>query len=290
MAAFVLASAFYFPAWVTVLILLIVTAVAQLEFYRMLDASGIPSFRIIGVLAGLFLFLTTIADQVAPQIMPFEILALFILVFSVCIRMFPQKNNPMPFPTIACTIFGVLYVPFLIGFLAKIVFWDTTTFQSSLTPTGRLLALYLITVVKMTDTGALIVGKLFGRHKMVPRISPGKTWEGTMGGIVIGTLAGMLFIRLAGMRGPGGVWFLGTMPFSVPDMLALGLTLAVISVPGDLVESLLKRAAGVKDSGAFLPGIGGMLDVMDSLLLTAPIMYYYLMFVKTFGALYNPGG
>ena len=92
------------------------------------------------------------------------------------------------------------------------------------------------------------------------------------------------------MRGPGGVWFLGTMPFSVPDMLALGLTLAVISVPGDLVESLLKRAAGVKDSGAFLPGIGGMLDVMDSLLLTAPIMYYYLMFVKTFGALYNPGG
>jgi phosphatidate cytidylyltransferase len=288
MAAFVLISAFYFPAWVTLLILLAVTVVTQLEFYRLLDAAGIPSFRIVGVLAGLLLFMAAIADHVSPQLLSFEILALFTIVFVVCIRMFPQKNNPMPLQTIGCTIFGVLYVPFLVGFLARIIFYDTTTMNAPLTATGRLLALYLITVVKMTDTGALIVGKLIGRHKMVPRISPGKTWEGTLGGIVIGTLSGMLFIRLAATPGPGDAWFMGTIPFTFTDMLVLGLLLSIISVPGDLVESLLKRAAGVKDSGALLPGIGGLLDVMDSLLLTAPVMYYYLFIVKVFGALYNP--
>jgi phosphatidate cytidylyltransferase len=113
---------------------------------------------------------------------------------------------------------------------------------------------------------------LIGKHKMIPRISPGKTWEGFGGAIVVSTLASVLFAhffqdKLVGMN--------------VIHAVILGVILSVCAVVGDLIESLFKREAGVKDSGSFFPGIGGILDLLDSLLFNAPIMYLYLRHILT---------
>ncbi len=129
---------------------------------------------------------------------------------------------------------------------------------------------YLILMVihtKFSDMGAYLVGSLLGKHKMIPKVSPGKTWEGFAGALLFAGFFGWLFSRLASDH-------LGHLPLW--HLIGLGLVLGIGAVLGDLVESLLKREAGVKDSGAFLPGIGGALDLVDSLLFNAPLMYLYL--------------
>jgi phosphatidate cytidylyltransferase len=113
---------------------------------------------------------------------------------------------------------------------------------------------------------------MIGKHKMIPRISPNKTWEGFGGAIVISTLASVLFANLAGHRLAGMTWI---------HAVILGIVLSAAAVLGDLIESLFKREAGLKDSGQFFPGIGGILDLIDSLLFNAPLMYLYLRHVLT---------
>src|SRR5262249_12092103 len=116
------------------------------------------------------------------------------------------------------------------------------------------------------------VGSLIGKHKMILRISLGKTWEGFGGAIVVAMGASVLFVWLAGSRLAGMTW---------PHSLVLGVIFSVPAVVGDLIGSVFKREAGVKDSGRFFPGIGGILDLLDSLLFNAPLMYLYLRHVLT---------
>jgi phosphatidate cytidylyltransferase len=113
---------------------------------------------------------------------------------------------------------------------------------------------------------------LIGRHKMIPRISPGKTWEGFGGAVVVSTLASLVFVHYLGDRLSG---------MNALHATILGVVLGIAAVIGDLIESIFKREAGVKDSGRFFPGIGGILDLLDSLLFNAPIMYLYLRHVLT---------
>ena len=127
-------------------------------------------------------------------------------------------------------------------------------------------------ITKFSDSGAYAVGSLIGKHKMIPRISPGKTWEGFGGAIVVSTLASLIFVHFLGNKMAGMNW---------KHALILGALLAVCAVVGDLIESLFKREAGAKDSGKLFPGIGGILDLLDSLLFNAPIMYLYLRHVLT---------
>ena len=122
---------------------------------------------------------------------------------------------------------------------------------------------------KFTDIGAYLVGCAIGRHKLIPRISPGKSWEGVFGGVLVGTLVGTLYVwGLRDVFAPLGLTWLRALP--------LGLVLSVCAVVGDLTESLFKRAANVKDSGGVVPGMGGTLDVLDSILFTAPAVYLFL--------------
>ncbi len=134
---------------------------------------------------------------------------------------------------------------------------------------GHWWLLYFIVVSKMSDTGAYCVDSLIGKHKMIPRVSPGKTWEGFAGGIAFSILSSWAFFSFANSHFAGMtfVW-----------AIALGAVLGVGSVLGDLIESLMKREADVKDSGSFFPGIGGILDLLDSLLFNAPIMYLVLKY------------
>lgn len=117
--------------------------------------------------------------------------------------------------------------------------------------------------------GAYFVGTTIGKHKMIPTISPAKTWEGVIGGVVMATVVSSLLMFLYDYEMSG-------IAFSWVDGLVLGLGLALLGVIGDLVESMLKRSAGVKDSGSWLKGMGGILDVLDSLIFAMPLLYIYI--------------
>ena len=134
-------------------------------------------------------------------------------------------------------------------------------------------------VAKFSDIGALLVGKAIGRTKMAPSISPGKTVEGLIGGLAASSGLGALLPWLAINHFPNLVDF-GTWSFSTGQGAVWGLLIAVAAVIGDLIASVLKRLAGMKDSGGAIPGIGGLLDLTDSLLLAAPTGYFVLMILS----------
>ena len=278
---------FVLPSFVAVAALFLLAVVGLREFYSILRNAGIPAFRILGTLAGIVLLATTylslnlqfIAGEHPAEIWKeLPILALALIVFVVFVRQFPQKDNHQPLPTIACTLLGLVYVPFLMMFFFFLGFrWTPTAPLAPLSPTACRLLLYLIVVVKASDVGAYFVGSLIGRHKLFPRISPGKTWEGLAGGLASGILVSVLFahLSLAPDAHPGAINF-GRVILNSTHAWFLGAFLASIGVLGDLVESLLKRSAGMKDSGCLFPGMGGILDVLDSLLFAAPALYFYL--------------
>ena len=130
---------------------------------------------------------------------------------------------------------------------------------------------FFILATKCSDIGAYSLGSLIGRHKMIPSVSPGKTWEGFVGAILLSTAAAMVMAHYWGAARLGGM--------TLGHAAALGPVLAVGAVIGDLVESVFKRDSGVKDSGSFFPGIGGILDLLDSLLFNAPLMFLYLRLI-----------
>jgi len=134
---------------------------------------------------------------------------------------------------------------------------------------NRFLFIYLLAVTKFSDVGAYVIGSLIGRHKMIPRISPGKTWEGFAGAILTSLVFSVVLTWAMGNR---------VHAISFTDSIVLGLLLPLVSVLGDLAESAVKRDASIKDSGQSIPGIGGALDLIDSILFTAPVLYFYLQF------------
>jgi phosphatidate cytidylyltransferase len=263
-SAALLAAVFLLPPLGVLGVLLLVSLLALLEFYALLQARQIPHFKVLGTVSGLLLVGGTwwARHGGCPQAADVETLILAAAFLGVLVAQLFQREADRPWECMGGTLLGLLYVAFLFGFLVKILtVWGDAA--------GRSLLLYLIVVVKFTDIGAYTVGCAIGRHKLIPRISPAKTWEGVVGGVLIGVAAGFAYWRLRGGH-------FGDIAFSPADVLVSGVILAVAGVLGDLIESLFKRAAGVKDSGALFLGMGGILDVVDSLLLTAPILYLYL--------------
>jgi phosphatidate cytidylyltransferase len=171
-----------------------------------------------------------------------------------------MRNGPLSqaLTDSAVTVFGTLYIGVTLGHLLL-----TRALLD-----GAALSLFVVLVTWCSDIGAYYVGTLFGSHRLAPSISPNKTVEGLVGGWVLATVAAF------------GARVLGAHVFSNADCLILGTLLTGAGVVGDLAESALKRSAGVKDSGALLPGHGGMLDRLDSLLFTVPTFYYYVAWIK----------
>jgi len=165
---------------------------------------------------------------------------------------------------------GFVYVVVLFSFAWRLLMvpqWDGTGPLP-----GALYLLFVIAVTKFTDMGAYVIGVLFGRHKMIPHISPGKTWEGLVGGFLGAFLAAHGMVALFGEHLP----YLDHRHAAV-----LAVSLAAITVVADLAESVIKRCLDVKDSGRLLPGIGGALDLIDSLLFTCPAAWLYFHLVAT---------
>ncbi len=278
---------FTLPSIIGVLVLLGMAVIALLEFYAIQQKVGIPAFRYLGIASGMVLLITgyfslnisLFSEGPAPDAwreLPW--LVLTAIIFTIFVRQFPQKENAQPLPTIACTLLGLLYVPLLLLFMLNLCFaWTPTAWNQPLSVTARDLILYLVVVVKASDIGAYFVGSLCGRHKMFPRISPGKTWEGLAGGFAASLIASLIVYWL--WRAPQPGWptaDFGILHLTWRHAWVMAILLAAIGVLGDLVESLLKRSAGLKDSGCIFPGMGGILDVLDSLLFAAPALYFYM--------------
>jgi phosphatidate cytidylyltransferase len=168
--------------------------------------------------------------------------------------------------SMTATILGLLWIPWLFSFTARIEF--AAPGQGSLP--GAPLLLWCIAVTKFSDMGAYITGSLIGKNKMIPHVSPGKTWEGLAGGLVFPQLVGILLFLY--MPGTSALFH-----DSWVHVVLLALVVGILAVLGDLAESLWKRSLDVKDSGHFLPGIGGALDLIDSICFTAPAVYFYLI-------------
>jgi len=256
------------------LIIMVFLAAAGLaEFYGMVGKLGYQCYAEWGVFGGMLLLAATFVDvsgelglQAGPsRVNDFESSFFILFVLGLCIRQFVSRHTTTGIVAISTTLFGLMYVPWLLNFIQKINFFTPGV-------EGHYYLLYFVLVTKFSDCGAYAVGSLIGKHKMIPRISPGKTWEGFAGAVVVSTAASVGFAALAGRHLAG---------MTPAHAVILGVILSLGAVVGDLIESLFKREAGLKDSGRLFPGIGGILDLLDSLLFNAPLMYLYLRHILT---------
>ena len=260
-------------------IIMLLNVAGLLEFYGMVNANGLPRFKWLGLAGGvtlvgtLFVYLSGLAKQQLGEPTTGGAAELELGIFAVLLlallgrRVFAHPAAPS-FSMVSHTMLGVLYVSWLLGFLLKIYFFAEQA-GAGFDP-GYCLLFFILTT-KCSDIGAYSLGSLIGRHKMIPSVSPAKTWEGFVGAILLSTAAAMVMADYWGPDRLGGM--------TLGHAAALGPVLAVGAVIGDLVESVFKRDSGVKDSGSFFPGIGGILDLLDSLLFNAPLMFLYLRLV-----------
>jgi len=243
----------------------VVAMLAAWEYLVLADATGAKTPRILALCTVAALFACTFFR---PEFATPLLGCLTFLLFIVC-----AFRSPLPrvLPDTAYSVFGLLYVGLSL----------TTLPLLSAQENGSSLLLFLFLVVWTGDVVALYVGRAFGRRKLAPAISPNKTWEGS-----IGSIAGSLLITLALLYAaqllaqhnfdwlayPGSIW----------RWLGLAVLLNIAAQVGDLIESVIKRGAGVKDSGTLLPGHGGVLDRIDALLLAAPVMWYAQLAQQSF--------
>ena len=224
-------------------------ALALFEFYRLCFSNRSPSW-LMGI--GLAGFAAVILGAHRPEIIVPSLLAALVGIISL--PLFSRAPLEQSLRDGAMTLFGVLYLGLTLGPLS----------MTRLLPQGEWLIFFLLLVTWASDTGAYYVGTVYGRHRLAPTISPKKTVEGLVGGL-IGAIIVAYAVRW---------WFLPEL--SGLDCLVLAMLLTITGLWGDLTESAMKRGVGIKDSGGILPGHGGMLDRLDSLLFAAPAFYYYI--------------
>lgn len=254
--------------WLLILVTSFFGVAGAFEYYRLLRAD--PQWRSfnllgLGICLGYWVIMTWwVMRQRDTPPMWLDLAALTASVhgaFLLCYR--HQLEGTVTLQRIFHTVFGVVYTVIFFGFIMRLMYFNAD--GSGMT--GLFLVLFLVMVTKFSDMGAYVFGVIFGRHKMIPHISPAKSWEG-FGGAFVGSFtaaAALLWLipeRLA--------------PLNWTHGLILTPLLCLTAVTGDLAESVLKRCVAIKDSGHTLPGIGGILDLTDSLLFTAPVFYFYL--------------
>ena len=227
---------------------------ALLEFYNLARKKKLHPQRLLGVLLSLVLGLSYLFK---PAFSLSLALFICILVTGVYYVLFFRRQEQLPYfsQSIAITFFGAVYLSFTLNYLFLIRFEK-----------GPFYIYFLCAVVFLGDTGAYVIGKLLGKHRMTPLASPNKTWEGSLGGILFAVLgawaAQQLLLRDVGLG----------------NALVCGVLVHAVAQVSDPLESLFKRAVGVKDSSNILPGHGGFLDRIDSLILASPFFYFFIMY------------
>jgi phosphatidate cytidylyltransferase len=251
-----LLALFWGPPMLVVVMAGAASALGLWEFYALMRARALAPLRLTGYVLAVAFFLET----VRPALVPAALVPISAVVV-LCAMLSRAGDVPGSASSAALTLLGAAWLGGLGGTMAAL---RLAPYELG----GPWVLLLLLATIMTADSAALFVGSAIGRHKMAPRISPGKTWEG-FAGALLGGIVGALVVRRLG---------LGWLPLTHAIVLAALITIA--GVAGDLAESLLKRWAGVKDSGTLLPGHGGMLDRLDSLLVGAPVLYYYLLYAR----------
>lgn len=239
------------PRWLFFGLLSVVSVVGLIEFYGM-TASELPKFvRRSCYLLTLLLFAAFYMRQVL--LAPFIIALWAFVPMTIFLVTHPSPNQQLT-SDISKAVLGPIYVGLPLAMLLMI----------HLRPNGKIWIFFLISVIFANDTGAFYFGKFLGRHKLYGAISPNKTWEGAIGGLLSSIIVALLFLRILRFH-----------ELNLTIMI-LVLALSITGQIGDLVESMLKRNHGIKDSGKILPGHGGILDRIDALLFSIPILYIFL--------------
>jgi phosphatidate cytidylyltransferase len=261
-ASIVLPSYFPISVWLFVIIAVLALGAGLFEFYSLTKKLELKADAAIAYLGAAALFVNFLFDAPAkaPDLL-LATLALFVIVVLITQTFRFQKDFSKMLTGVGVTLLGPIYIAFLGGFLVSI----RVGFENHLYLSTHLLG-YFFLVLMGSDTGAYFSGKAFGKHKLIPGISPGKTWEGLIGGF----LAAAAFAALATF------WFFPELSYQVS--IPLAVVMSGVGVLGDLAESAMKRGAGAKDAASILPGHGGFLDRLDSLLLNAPVLYYFARF------------
>jgi phosphatidate cytidylyltransferase len=275
----VLLAVFRAPAWLFLVIVLLVALLAVDEFLRIARAHGFEPSRLATFIVAALCFLA-VRDLgwLAPSY-PLVVAALLILAGPLFMAVSARAADlSKSLPSAAVSVLALAYVVFPLAFLVLV----------RERPWGKFLLLYLLLVVWAGDTFAYYAGRAIGSRKLAPRISPGKTWEGTvaslLGSAVVGTLlfafakeiTGFL-LRIHLLRPEDGVPSPATLSPPIWHAALLTVAINIAAQVGDLAESAIKRGANLKDSGAILPGHGGMLDRIDALLFAAPVLCYYAL-------------
>ena len=267
LAAVVLGAIVWSP-WSFGLLLALLLVFGMLEFYTLAQARGACPQRVLGTVLGLTLFTLLFVmmygrnfDTVQLGLAELVVLLLALPVMLICEL---YRKNPDPLASVGTTLLGIGYVAFPLacfGLITAPVFtgagWSWMNWK---------IAIGYIAIIWANDVLAYLVGMAIGRHRLFERLSPKKSWEGFFGGVAGAVAAGVLAARIF----DGNLW----------AWAGMALVISTTGVLGDLVESMFKRAAGVKDSGTLIPGHGGVLDRFDAVLVSAPFVAVYMLFCR----------
>jgi len=238
----------YAPLWVFIIVILFAALTSLSEFYALIKPKRAEKIIFLNYVIATVLFFSIIGNN-----QRFIALFPFFVIVPLALFVFTYPKSHHKIGDIAAVIMGPFYIclPLILcSMIAEL-------------PRGRMWIFFILVVIFAGDTGSFYCGKLFGKHKLT-QISPGKTWEGTIGGLIANTACAGLF---------GYAFFTSS---SVISIMTVGILLGISGQIGDLAESMLKRMSNKKDSGTILPGHGGMLDRIDSLLFAIPVLYIYL--------------
>jgi len=261
---FILLAGLYFNEWIFAGLFFVIAILGILEFYQIVSSENCHPQKIFGATAGAVLYLAIIGVHYIP--FSFDYISIIFLPFFLPIPLFflpfiieIYRKKPEPLKNIAFTILPIFYIALPLALLNLINDKNAIHFLGfPIFLTGYFILTWSY------DTGAYLYGKQWGKHKLFERISPKKTWEGTIGGSAIALLIAT------------GLFFL-VKEIKLVDWLALTTIILVFGSFGDLVESLIKRNLNIKDSGTILPGHGGILDRFDSILISAPFVFLYFI-------------
>ena len=240
-----------------ILTIIFLTAGGLYEFFYLIKKKGIPIYSYAGIFIGILIPISIYTRFELTR--NWELFFIVLAFLIILLMQFTRKDNSNAVVGISTTLFAVLYVSWFFSFLVKI---------RMMLPgiEGVKLLAFILLVTKSNDIGAFIVGRKLGKHPLLPRISPNKSCEGCLGGLLFSVgfaLAFQSFLPKA-------------LNFSAINVVLMGTFFGAIGQLGDLSESLIKRDCNVKDSGKLMPGLGGVLDIIDSLLFSAPAFYLYM--------------
>jgi phosphatidate cytidylyltransferase len=254
----------FLGGWALAALLVVIAALAALEFYRMAVAKGALPLRVLGAgVAALFVVLAAMDPGAGP--VSFGILVTLAMLSIATAAIWTRGVEGQPLLSISTTLTGAVYAGLLsFGLFLRHLPGNEGAWH------GTALVFAPVLLTWTSDTFAYFVGRRWGRNKLIPRVSPGKTVQGAIGAVVGSLLVAIAYAQVLAQ--------FSTYRPTILQAAVLGLVISVVAQVGDLAESLLKRDAGVKDSGTLLPGHGGALDRFDSLLFTLPVAYFFLRY------------